>query len=142
MGIENLAKKLAPYIAKYILGIPVVRGDKSRIRLGENIYINNAIFNTHSGNITIEDNVFFGLYVSLITGTHDINKKGKERIESFPKTGRDIVIRSGVWLASNVTVLGPCEIGENSVVGANSLVIEDVPANCVYAGSPAKFMGV
>jgi acetyltransferase-like isoleucine patch superfamily enzyme len=140
MDIKDLAIKLVPYIAQYIVQIPIIRGDSSRIKRSKNSIINNAVLNTNSGYITIEDDVFFGLYVSLITGTHDINKKGKERLKSFPKTGRDIVIKSGVWLASNVTVLGPCEIGENSVVGANSLVIEDVPANCVYAGSPAKFI--
>jgi len=140
MKIEELAKMLAPHIAQHLVKIPIVRGDRSRIKCDKNTLINNAVLNTNSGNITIEENVFFGLYVSLITGTHDINKKGVERIKSFPKTGRDIIIRSGVWLASNVTVIGPCEIGENSVVGANSLVIEDVPANCVYAGSPAKFI--
>jgi acetyltransferase-like isoleucine patch superfamily enzyme len=39
-----------------------------------------------------------------------------------------------------VTVLGPCEIGENSVFAAGSLVLSDVKPNCVYAGSPEKFI--
>ena len=140
MDLEELAEKLAPYIAQYIVNVPIIRGDASRVKRSKNTFINNAVLNTNSGNITIEENVFFGLYVSLITGTHDISKKGMERIKSYPKKGKDIIIKSGVWLASNVTVIGPCTIGENSVVGANSLVIDDIPANCVYAGSPAKFI--
>jgi acetyltransferase-like isoleucine patch superfamily enzyme len=58
----------------------------------------------------------------------------------FPQEGYDIVIRRGAWLASNVTVIGPCEIGENSVVAAGSVVTGDVAPNCLYAGVPARFV--
>lgn len=140
MDIHELAKKIAPLIAVEMLTIPVVWGDVTRVKKSEKSYLNNATLNTSSGEIIIEDHVFFGHGVSLITGTHDFNKKGLERINSYPKEGRDIIIRTGVWIASNVTVIGPCEIGENSVVGAGSLVLGDIPADCVYAGSPAKFI--
>jgi acetyltransferase-like isoleucine patch superfamily enzyme len=54
-----------------------------------------------------------------------------------PKVGRDIVIGEGVWLSSNVIVVGPCTIGEHAVVGVGSLVLNDVECYTVVAGSPA-----
>ena len=47
-------------------------------------------------------------------------------------------IGDGVYLATGSKVLGPIKIGENSIVGANSVVIKDVPKNSVVAGVPAK----
>ncbi|MGO1885884.1 MAG: DapH/DapD/GlmU-related protein, partial [Citricoccus sp.] len=43
-----------------------------------------------------------------------------------------------VWLGANVTVLPGVTIGDNSVVGAGSVVTKDVPANTVAVGSPAR----
>ena len=51
--------------------------------------------------------------------------------------GRDIVVGEGAWLASNVTVVGPCTIGEHAVVGVGSLVLHDVEPYTVVAGVPA-----
>ena len=87
--------------------------------------------NLISGTISIEDYVMFGYNVSVITGTHDMQKIGIERTKAFPKSGRDITIKRGAWIASNVTILGPCTIGENAVVGACCLVRHDIPANTV-----------
>lgn len=140
MELHELADKLAPIIAQKLLTIPRVWGDPNRVVLGKNVVVNNALFNTTSGTISIEDDVSFGHNVCLLTGTHDITKKAGERMLAYPVEGRNIIIRKGVWLASNVTILGPCEIGENAAVAANSLVMEDIPPNCLFAGSPARFI--
>ena len=57
-----------------------------------------------------------------------------------PRTGPDmpVVIEKGVWLGVNVTVLKGVTIGENTLVGAGSLVTRSLPANVIAAGSPAK----
>lgn len=57
---------------------------------------------------------------------------------SFPKEGNDIIVEEGAWIASNVTVLGPCKIGKHSVVAAGAVVKNDVPSYHVVAGVPAK----
>jgi acetyltransferase-like isoleucine patch superfamily enzyme len=138
--LDKLAKELAPFMAEQLLGTIAIAGTSLRLKIGNNVYPTNTIFNTSSGIITIEDDVFFGHNVCVLPGTHDMTKKGMARINSFPKKGRDIIIRRGAWISSNVTILGPCEIGENSVIGACSLVTENVPENCLYAGTSAKFI--
>ena len=140
MVIKKLVGKITPMIAQRLMQTHTVYGNVSRVKTAPNISLNNTLFNTSSGDITVMDDVCFGHNVCLLTGAHDIHKKGRERISTYPKTGRDIIIHRGVWLASNVTVLGPCEIGENSVIAAGSLVLDDVKPNSLYAGNPAKFI--
>ena len=140
LALEKLAKKIAPYIARRLMLTPSFYGDINRIKLAPNIGLNNTLFNTSSGDITVEYDVCFGHNVCLLTGTHDVRKKGRKRISTYPPNGRDIVIHGGVWLSSNVTVLGPCKIGENAVIAAGSMVLNDVKPNSLYAGSPAKFI--
>ena len=50
------------------------------------------------------------------------------------------VIGDNVTLGVNVTIIGPVTIGNNVIVGAGSVVVKDVPDNCVVAGDPAKII--
>jgi acetyltransferase-like isoleucine patch superfamily enzyme len=114
-----------------------VHGDRSRLHIDPTAVINNALFNVSAGDITVGRYAFFGHNVCVLTGTHDIQKFGRERQTSFPRSGRDVVVHEGAWLASNTVVLGPCQIGANAVVAAGSLVIRDVAPYTIVAGSPA-----
>lgn len=50
-------------------------------------------------------------------------------------------IGNNVSLGANVTIIGNVSIGNNVVVGAGSVVVKDIPDNCVVAGNPAKIIG-
>ncbi len=113
-------------------------GDASRLRIHETAVVNNALFNVSGGTVTVGKDAFFGHDVAVLTGTHDIEKFGRERQLAFPRSGRDVVIGEGVWLASHVLVLGPVTIGEHAVVAGGSLVRDDVAPYTVVAGRPAK----
>ncbi len=113
-----------------------------RVFLGEKIELNDAVLNVVSGDIRIGDHSFLGHGVSLLTGTHDYRARGAERQASSPETGHDIVIGAGVWIASNVTVIGPCTIGDDAVVAAGAVVaMSEVPAGAIIAGVPARIIG-
>ncbi|HJT81392.1 MAG TPA: acyltransferase [Chthoniobacterales bacterium] len=49
-------------------------------------------------------------------------------------------IREGAWLGQNVVICPGVTVGRNAVVGANSVVRNDVPDFCIFAGAPAKFI--
>lgn len=115
-------------------------GDRSRLHLPDSAVVNNALFNLSGGTITIGEHAFFGHDVAVLTGTHDIEQFGRARQLAFPRSGRDVVIGEGVWLASHVLVLGPVTIGEHAVVAGGSLVREDVEPYTVVAGRPAKLV--
>lgn len=129
---ENKVKKIIMHKYK-------VWGDeKARLNIAKTSVVNNALFNLSSGNITIEDWVFFGHNVSIITGMHNYYSFDKDRQEDFPSSGRDVIIKRGSWVASNSTIVGPCIIGEHSVVAACSFVNCDVPSYTIVAGIPAR----
>jgi acetyltransferase-like isoleucine patch superfamily enzyme len=117
---------------------PLIWGDPNRLILGEQVVINNATINLVSGNVTLGDFAFLGHNVSLLTGKHNIHSFDRRRQTDVPDQGRDIVIGQGAWLASNVTVIGPCKIGNHAVVCAASVVLDDVPDFAVVAGHPAR----
>jgi acetyltransferase-like isoleucine patch superfamily enzyme len=115
---------------------PMTFGPRERLVVGRHVNLVNTLFNTVSGSITIGDHSFFGHGVSVLTGTHEIESFGPER-QRHPTGGRDITIGTGVWIASNATVLGPCVIGDHAVIAAGALVTHDVPPATIVAGIPA-----
>jgi acetyltransferase-like isoleucine patch superfamily enzyme len=56
------------------------------------------------------------------------------------RTGKDkeVIIEDNVWLGYGVKVLKGVHIGNNSLIGANSVVTKDIPANVIAAGNPCK----
>jgi len=50
------------------------------------------------------------------------------------------IIGNNVSLGCNVTIIGGVRIGDNVTVGAGSVVVKDVPDNCIVAGNPAKII--
>lgn len=114
-------------------------GDNSRLHIGKECHLQDTMFNTSSGNIYIGDYTFFGHRCNVITGTHDITVKGKKRFP-YPTEGNDIYIGSGVWIGTNATILGPCKIGDNSVIAAGAVVLPgNYDRDSLFAGNPAKF---
>jgi len=51
----------------------------------------------------------------------------------------DVSIGDGTWIGENVGIIG-CRVGRNCVIGANSLVMRDVPDHCVVVGTPARII--
>ena len=134
------ASQVDTRIKIHLLEKPVIFGDPHRVEIDPSASIMNALFNTSSGNINIGKDVTFGHNVCLITGSHDYTKKGVDRQQTWVTTGNDIVVEEGAWIGSNVTVIGPCRIKENSVVAAGSVVIRDVETGTIVGGVPAKFI--
>jgi acetyltransferase-like isoleucine patch superfamily enzyme len=119
-----------------------VHGRLERLHIDPTAIVNNALFNVSAGDITVGKDAFFGHNVAVLTGTHDIRKFGRERQTAFPRTGRDVVIGEGVWVASHAIVLAPVTIGEHAVVAAGSIVTEDVPPYAIVVGRPARVIRI
>jgi acetyltransferase-like isoleucine patch superfamily enzyme len=57
----------------------------------------------------------------------------------LPDTGgRAIIIEDNVFIGYATSILKGVTIGQNSVIGANSVVTSNIPANCIAAGNPCK----
>jgi acetyltransferase-like isoleucine patch superfamily enzyme len=130
---------LARQVNTVMLTEPRVWGDTRRVVLGRNVQLANALLNTMSGMIVIGDDTFFGHNVCLLTGSHDYRKRGAQRQAAIPEIGRDIFIGRGVWISTNVTIIGPCTIGDDAVIAAGSVVLGgELPGGHLYAGVPAR----
>ncbi len=57
-----------------------------------------------------------------------------------PASATPVIVEDGVLIGANAVVIEGVHIGENAVVAAGAVVIEDVPANAVVAGSPARII--
>ncbi len=123
--------------------IDTYRYNKFRIMIGDNVHIN---WNCHIGainKIEIHDNVLIGSNV-LITD-HQHGKITSEALKLPPEKRElwskgPVIIERNVWIGEGVAVMPGVTIGENSIVGANSVVTKDIPANCVAAGNPTKII--
>ena len=105
------------------------------VHLGKNVYINfNATF-VDDAQIYIGDGTMLAPNVTIIAASHPISPK--LRAEGYG-CNKAVYIGKNVWLASNVTVLPGVHIGDNSVIGAASVVTKDIPANVIAMGNPAK----
>ena len=113
-----------------------------QIKFGNNVFINaNCTFidppKVSEVNITIGDDCLFGPNCQLLAVEHDTDPVQRLQKHNYAKP---ITIGNNVWLGAGVTVLGGVVIGDNSVVGAGSVVTRSVPENTLYAGNPAVFI--
>jgi acetyltransferase-like isoleucine patch superfamily enzyme len=91
--------------------------------------------------VTIEDNVFIGHSVTFINDTYPraTTSEGELQTESDWRVEATLVKR-GASVGSGSTILSKVVIGENSIVGAGSVVTRDVPPNVIVAGNPARVL--
>jgi maltose O-acetyltransferase len=105
------------------------------ISIGDGTFINFNFTALDVAPITIGRDCLFGPNVQLLTPTHPLEPQPRrDKLEA----AKPIVIEDNVWLGGAVTVLPGVRIGENSVIGAGSVVTKDVPANSVAVGNPAR----
>ena len=135
-----LFKWLKPIVHEIQLGTHTLYGSEDRLRIAPTAQVANTLFNTYSGKIEICDHAFTGHNVSILTGSHDYLEFGEKRMEVSPKEGNNILVKEGVWLCSNVIVIGPATIGQDSVIAAGSVVISDIPSGVIAGGVPARVL--
>ena len=104
---------------------------------GNNVYANFNLTLVDDTDIFVGDNVMFGPNVTLATAGHPINPDLRIKAAQF---NIPITIGNNVWLGAGVVVMPGVNIGDNSVIGAGSVVTKDIPANVVAVGNPCRVM--
>ena len=91
--------------------------------------------------VAIEDDVFIGHGVMFINDVYPRATAvgGGLQTEADWKVEKTRICK-GASVGSGATILCNITVGENSIVGAGSVVTKDVPANAIVAGNPAKFL--
>lgn len=105
------------------------------IHLGDNFYANFGCVMLDGAGIYIGNNVLFGPRVGIYTCRHAFWPEERAKGACF---GRPVKIGNNVWLGAGVHIDCDVTIGDNSVIGAGSVITRDVPPNVVAAGVPCK----
>lgn len=104
-------------------------------RIGARTFANWGLVLLDVAAITIGDDVQIGPGVQLLTATHPLDA---EQRRSKWEAAEPIRIGDNVWLGGGVIVCPGVTIGSDSVVGAGSVVIRDVPPGVLVVGTPAR----
>lgn len=116
--------RLISQFARFITGIEIHPGAK----IGKGLFIDHGMGVVIGETAEVGDNVL--LYHGVTLGG-----TGKEKGKRHPTVGNNVVIGAGA------KILGPITIGDNSKVGANSVVLKNIPAGSTVVGIPGKIVG-
>jgi len=107
------------------------------IEVGENFFANfNCVF-LDCNYIKMGNNVFLGPNVQVYTAYHPV--LASERIKG-PELAAPISVGNNVWIGGSTIICPGVSIGENTTVGAGSVVTKDIPANVIAVGNPCRIL--
>ncbi|MCK1795315.1 sugar O-acetyltransferase [Streptomyces sp. XM4193] len=107
----------------------------THITIGARTFINFGAVLLDCAPITIGEDVQIGPNVQLLTPIHPLEAEPRRNKWEGAKP---ITLGDNVWLGGGVIVCPGVTIGENTVVGAGSVVVRDLPPNVVAVGNPAR----
>lgn len=107
------------------------------VHFGKNVYANFNFTCVDDTDIFVGDFTMFGPNVTLATAGHPILPELRKKAYQY---NMPIHIGKNCWLGAGVVVLPGISIGDNSVIGAGSVVTKDVPPNVVAIGNPCRVL--
>jgi acetyltransferase-like isoleucine patch superfamily enzyme len=110
------------------------------LSIGDRVGIRPHCMISASESITIEDDVIIGAFSSVVDSDHTFNEGWPNVMHNSVATA-PIRIGRGSWLAERVAVLRGASIGRCCIIGANSVVREQIPDYSIAAGAPARVVG-
>ena len=107
------------------------------VSFGKNVYANFGLTLVDDTHIHVGDNCMFGPNVVIATAGHPILPALREQGLQYNAPVR---IRKNCWIGAGALVMPGVTIGDNSVIGAGSVVTRDIPSNVVAAGNPCRVL--
>lgn len=158
------ARAFASYGRHSVLALPVRVAGARYIRIGDGVFIGPGSFlhaergsstpcTLHiedgvratsnltisaTSDVTIKKNVLIAPNVYIADHSHRYGEIGKPVVEQGDLPARPVEIGEGAWIGFGVLICPGVRIGRGAVIGANSVVRDDVPDYCVAVGAPAR----
>ena len=106
------------------------------MHFGRNIYVNFNLTLVDDTHIYVGDNTMIGPNVTITAASHPIDpdlRSGSGLHSNLP-----VRIGRNCWIAAGVTILSGVTLGDNSVIGAGSVVTRDIPPDVLALGVPCR----
>lgn len=107
------------------------------IHFGNNVYANFNLTMVDDTHIYVGDNVLFGPGVIVCTGTHPAHPELRRKQAQY---NLPVHIGKNVWIGGGAFIMPGITIGENSIIGANSVVTKDIPPDVIAVGNPCRVL--
>jgi maltose O-acetyltransferase len=135
-GLTELLGRLLGHLGRDAIIKPSLRCDYGfNISVGARTFINYDCVFLDCNRITIGEEVQIAPGVHIYTATHPLDAATRR---SGLESALPVAISDGVWLGGRSVVCPGVTIGENTVVGAGSVVTKDLPPNVLAAGTPCR----
>ena len=110
-------------------------GFGSNVEAGDNFFANNNCVFVDPGKITFGNDVKIAPQCGFYTALHPLDPQ--QRKDNY-EAAYPITVGNNVWFGGGVKVLPGVTIGDNTVIGAGSVVTKDIPPNCLAYGNPCR----
>lgn len=107
------------------------------MHVGKNFYANFNLTVVDDADIFIGDSVMIAPNVVIATGAHPICPELRERVYQY---NLPVHIGNRVWIGAGAIVLPGVTIGDDTVIGAGSVVTKDIPSGVVAVGNPCRVL--
>lgn len=119
----NMVARIISHFSRFLTGIEIHPG----ARIGQGFFVD------HGSGVVIGETTEIGHNVTIYQGV-TLGGTGKEKGKRHP------TIRDNVVISAGAKILGSFEVGENSKIGAGSVVLKAVPPNCTVVGVPGRIV--
>lgn len=136
LNLKRLLEQLLGALGNDAIVKPPFRCDYGmNISIGARTFMNYECVLLDCNTITIGEEVQIGPGVHIYTAAHPLDARTRR---SGLESAKPVRIGNGVWLGGRTVVCPGVTIGDNTVVGAGSVVTKDLPANVLAVGTPCK----
>ena len=138
-NLEERATQIQKIVGKigkdFLIEQPFMCDYGYNIEIGDNFYANHNLLILDANKVKFGDNVFIGPNCGFYTSSHPLDYTIRNKGLEY---ANPIIVGDNVWFGGNVVVLPGVKIGDNTVIGAGSVVTKDIPSGVVAVGNPCR----
>ena len=134
---REILTRLLGHVAdqQFIVNQPFRCDYGKQISIGKRFFANFNFTVLDEAAVTIGDDCFIGPNVSIYTACHSTNPIERNSQQQWAEP---VAIGNNVWIGGSVTILPGVSIGNNTTIGAGSVVVDDIPDNSIAVGNPCR----
>ena len=109
-----------------------------KLTVGNNVFMGRNLTILCADSVVIEDDCLFGSFCFISDENHGMNPEVGVRYECQQISTNQVKIGKNCWIGEKAIILPGVTIGNNTIIGAGSVVTKDIPADSIAVGNPAK----